>query len=97
MFHPDFLALCEPKPGNTEAKVKPKNQRSTFLLGDNLKQAAKDDWRSQKLTKKECKKQFKGIKQTQARNQTKSFLGYGINEIHIIPKGGNTTTRGIYV
>ena len=42
IVHSDFLALCGPKPGTTSAKVKPKNQRSTFLLGDNLKQAAKD-------------------------------------------------------
>ena len=29
----DFLALYGPKPGTTAAKIKPKNQRSTFLLG----------------------------------------------------------------
>ena len=46
IVHSDFLALCGPKPGTTAGKVKPKNQRSTFLLGDNLKQAAKDPLRS---------------------------------------------------
>ena len=37
IVHLDFLALCGPKPGTTAAKVKPKNQRSAFLLGENLK------------------------------------------------------------
>ena len=77
IVHSDILALCAPKPGNTAAKVKPKNQRSTFLLGDNLKQAAKDARRSQELTKKNYKKDFKGNRQTQARDQRKSFLDYG--------------------
>ena len=60
IVHSDILALCAPKPGNTAAKVKPKNQRSTFLLGDNLKQAAKDARRSQELTKKTTKRISKG-------------------------------------
>ena len=33
--------------------------------------------RGQELTKKDYKKDFKGNRQTQARNQTKSFLDYG--------------------
>ena len=37
-----------------------KSQRSTFLLGENLKQAAKDARRSQELTKKDYKKEIKG-------------------------------------
>ena len=53
IVHSDFLALFEPKPGTIAAKIKPKNERSTFLLGDNLKQAAKDARRSQELTKKD--------------------------------------------
>ena len=73
----DFLALCWPKPGTTATKVKPKNQRFTFLIGDNLKQAAKDVVRSQELTKNDYKKYFKGNRQTQVRDQTKSFLDYG--------------------
>ena len=54
--HSDFLAPCAPKLGTTTAKVKPKNQRSTFLSGDNLKQAAQDARRSQELTKKKFKR-----------------------------------------
>ena len=77
IVHSDFLALCGPKQGTTAAKVKPKNQRSTFLLGDNRKQAAKDARRLQELTKKDYKKDFKGNRQTQTRDQTKSFLDYG--------------------
>ena len=77
IVHSDFLALCVLKPGTTAAKIKPKNQRSTFLLGDNLKQAAKDARRLQELTKKDYKKNFKGNRETQARDQAKSFLGYG--------------------
>ena len=56
----DFLILCGPKPGTATAKVKLKNQRSTFLLGVNLKQAAKDARRSQELTKNHYKKISKG-------------------------------------
>ena len=77
IVHSDFPALCGPKPGTTVAKVKPKNLWSTFLLGDNLKQAAKDARRSQELTKKNYKEDFKGNRQTQAREQTKSILDYG--------------------
>ena len=77
LSHTDFLALCGTKPGTTVPKVEPKNQRSTFLLEDNLKQAAKDVRRSQELAKKDYKKDFKGNRQTQARDQTKSFLDYG--------------------
>ena len=56
------------------------------LLGDNLKQAAKDARRSQELTKKDYKKDFKGNRQTQTRDQTKSFLDYG-------KKGGQNYDR----
>ena len=57
-IHSDFLAPCTPKLGTTTAKVKPKNQRSTFLSGDNLKQAAQDARRSQELTKKNSNEIF---------------------------------------
>ena len=79
IVHSGFFALCGPKPGTTAAKVKPQNQRSTFLLGDNLKQAAKDAHRLRELTKRDYKKNFKGNRQSQARDQTKSFLDYSKN------------------
>ena len=72
IVHSDSLALCGPKPGTTAAKIEPKNQRSTFLLGENLKQEAKDAHCLQELAKKVYKEDFKENRQTQARDQTKS-------------------------
>ena len=77
IVHSDFCALGGPKSGTTIARVKPKNQWSTLLLGDNLKQAARDARRSQELTRKDYRKDFKGNRKTQARDQTKSFLDCG--------------------
>ena len=37
VVHYDYLVLCGPKPGTSAAKVKPKNPRCTFLLGDDLR------------------------------------------------------------
>ena len=74
IVHSDSLALCGPKPGTTAAKIEPKNQRSTFLLEENLKQEAKDAHCLQELAKKVYKEDFKENRQTQARDQTKSFL-----------------------
>ena len=75
--HSDFIALCGPKPGTTAAKVEPKKSTVYLPLRVNLNQAARDVWRSQELTKKEYKKDFKGNRKTQARDQMKSFLDYG--------------------
>ena len=47
IVHKDFVALCGPKQGSTAYKAKPRNTRSKYLLGDNLKQAAKDSRRSE--------------------------------------------------
>ena len=70
-------SLCGAKPGTTAAKVKPKSQLFAFLLGDNIKQAAKDTHLSQELTKNDYKKDFKRNRQSQTRDHTKSFLYYG--------------------
>ena len=53
-------SLFGPKPGTTAAKVTPKNNRSNFLLGDNLRQACC----LQELTRIDYKKDFMGNKQT---------------------------------
>ena len=52
IVHKDFLALCGPKPRSAACKAKPRNTRSKYLLGDNLKQAAKDAKRSEKSLRK---------------------------------------------
>ena len=53
IFHRGFVALCGPKPGSAAYKAKPRNTRSKYLRGDNLKQAAKDAKISQGITKKD--------------------------------------------
>ena len=40
-IHKDFVALCGPKPGSAGYKAKPRNTGSNYLLGDNLRQAAR--------------------------------------------------------
>ena len=50
IVHKDFIALCGPKPGSVVYKAKPRNTQSKYLLGDNLKQAAKDAKRSEDIT-----------------------------------------------
>ena len=52
IVHKDFSALCGPKPRSAACKAKPRNTRSKYLLGDNLKQAAKDAKRSEKSLRK---------------------------------------------
>ena len=37
----EYTALCGPKPGSKEALKRPRNDTSTYLLGDNLKTEAK--------------------------------------------------------
>ena len=41
IVHRDFVALCGRKPDSAAYKAKPRNARSKYLLGDNLKQATK--------------------------------------------------------
>ena len=53
VVHRDFVTLCGPKPGSATYKAKPRNAESKYLLGDNLKQAAKDAKRSEEITKKD--------------------------------------------
>ena len=58
--HRDFVALCGLKLGSAAYKAKPRNTQSKYLLGDNLKQAAKDAKRSEEITKKDSyRKNFK--------------------------------------
>ena len=60
IVHWDFVALCGPKPGSAAYKAKPRNTQSKYLLGDNLKHAAKDAKRSEDITKKDSyRKHFK--------------------------------------
>ena len=51
IVHRDFVALCGPKPGPAAYKAKPRNKRSKYLLGGNLKQAAKYAKRSGEINK----------------------------------------------
>ena len=53
IVHRDFVALCGRKPDSAAYKAKPRNARSKYLLGDNLKQATKYAKRSQDITKKD--------------------------------------------
>jgi len=41
IVHGEYAALCGPRPGTQQAKKKPKNIDSEYLLGDNLKTDAK--------------------------------------------------------
>ena len=60
IVHINFVALCGPKPDSPAYKAKPRNTRSNYLLGDNLKQVEKDAKRSDEITKKDSyKKNFK--------------------------------------
>ena len=79
IFHKGFVALCGPKPGSDAYKAKPRNTRSKFLLGDNLKQAAKDTKRSEEITKKDSYRiNFKvKSKYYTSTDQKKSFLNHG--------------------
>ena len=103
IVHSDIFALCGPKPGTTAAKAKPKNQRSTFLLGDNLKQAAKNACGSQELIEKITKKISKGtgkfrleIKQnllwTMARKVAKITINHHNRGDHLSTTTATTTT-----
>ena len=49
----NHIALCGLKPGSAEYKAKSRNTRSKYLLGDNLKEAAKDAKGSEEITKKD--------------------------------------------
>ena len=62
IVHKGFVALCGPTPGSGTYKAKPRNTRSKYLLGDNLKQAGKDTKRSEEVTKKDSyRNNFKEI------------------------------------
>ena len=77
IVHKDFVALCGSKPGSAACKAKLKNTRSKYLLGGNLKQAAKDAKRSEEITKKDSyRKDFKvQSKHCTSTDQEKPFLG----------------------
>ena len=79
LVHKDFVALFGPKPGSAACKAKPRNTRSKYLLGDNLKQAAKDAKRSEEITKKDSyTKDFKvQSKHYTSTDQKNSFLDHG--------------------
>ena len=78
IVHKDFVALCGPKPGSTAYKGKPRNTRSKYLLGDNLKQAAKDARRSEITKKDSYRKDFKvQSKHHTSTDQKKPFLDHG--------------------
>ena len=60
IVHRDFVILCGRKPDSAAYKAKPRNARSKYLLGDNLKQATKYTKRSEDTTKKDSyRKNFK--------------------------------------
>ena len=60
IIYKDFVALCGSKPRSAAYKTKPRNTQSKYLLGDNLKQAAKDAKRSEEIAKKDSyRKDFK--------------------------------------
>ena len=79
IVHKGFVALCEPKPGSAAYKAKPRNIRSIYLLGNNLKQATKDAKRSEEITKKDSyRKDFKvQSKHYTSTDQKKPFLDHG--------------------
>ena len=64
--------LFGPKPGTTAATVTPKNNRSNFLLGNNLRQGLLFT----RTDQNRLQKRFHG-EQANSRDQTKSFLDYG--------------------
>ena len=53
IVHRDFVILCGRKPDSAAYKAKPRNARSKYLLGDDLKQATKYTKRSEDTTKKD--------------------------------------------
>ena len=79
IVHWDFVALCGPKPDSAAYKAKPRNTQSKYLLGDNLKQAAKDTKRSEVIIKKDSyRKQFNvQSKHYTSTDQKKPFLDHG--------------------
>ena len=79
IVHINFVALCGPKLGSPAYKAKPRNTRSNYLLGDNLKQVEKDTKRSDEITKKDSyKKNFKvQSKHYTSIDQKKPFLDHG--------------------
>ena len=79
IVHRDFVALCGPKPGSAAYKAKPRNTQSKYLLGDNLKESAKDAKRSEEITKKDSyRKHFKvQSKHYTSTDQKKTFLDHG--------------------
>lgn len=78
IIHAGFLVLCGPKPGTTSAKTKRRKTKSVLLLGDYLKQAAKNARRSQEITRRDYKKYFKATSTRQSQKDHKtSFLDYG--------------------
>ena len=79
IVHGDFVALCGPKPGSAAYKAKPRNTQSKYLLGDNLKQAAKDAKRLEEITKKDShRKNFKmQSKHYTSTDQKKLFSDHG--------------------
>ena len=79
IIHRDFVALCGPKPGSAAYKAKPRHTQSKYLLGDNLKQAAKDAKRSEEITKKDSYKKYFKVqsKRYTSTDQKKTFLDHG--------------------
>ena len=79
IVHRDFVASCGPKPGSAADKAKPRNTQSKYLLGDNVKQAAKDAKRSEEITEKDSyRKHFKVQgKHYASTDQKKPFLDHG--------------------
>ena len=60
IVHKDSVASWGPKPDSATYKAKPRNTRSKYLFGDNLKQVAKDAKRSDVITNKDSyRKGFK--------------------------------------
>ena len=99
IVHRDFVALCGPKPGSAAYKAKPRNTQSKYLLGDNLKQSAKDAKRSEEITKKDSyRKHFKvQNKHYTSTDQKKPFLDHGRKtgqsfNRHQQNRGSTTTT-----
>ena len=99
IVHRDSVALCGPKPGSAAYKAKPRNTQSKYLLGDNLKESAKDAKRSEEITKKDSyRKHFKvQSKHYTSTDQKKPFLDHGRKtgqnfNRHQQNRGSTTTT-----
>ena len=80
IVHRDFVALCGRKPDSAAYKAKPRNARSKYLLGDNLKPATKYVKRSQDITKKDSyRKNFQvQSKHYASTDKKKTFLDHGM-------------------